>query len=81
MTVEAVVMTHKARILPRSTLIWCGCVGLAFFLGAAVANGHVTNGAVEGAVQQEKGDCHWLLGQEHKRHVRPHPLRSSQFRP
>lgn len=74
---EASLSLSKIRLVPHPTMIWLGTVGLAFFLGAAAANGYTTHGAVQAVEQQVKGDCHYQLRQEHLRHVKPPQLRNS----
>lgn len=39
-------------------------LGLVFFLGLAVGNGHTTSGAVTEAKQESWGDCKWTLRHE-----------------
>ena len=47
------------RSKDHGKMLWLAAIGLAFFAGLAVANGHVTENAVHSAVADVQAGCDW----------------------
>jgi hypothetical protein len=58
------------RIKDHGNQLWLAAVGLAFFMGLAVANGYATRQAVHKVVSNVQGSCNWTITHELERQRR-----------